>query len=269
MECWSKMCKSHWSVKYWSKSPGQGTCKVSTSRRKTMQDMVVVGLIVEELSIINVKCQGYHVTRPRKVLEPPLPAWGCLVGLGRSVWESCFFLGTCGILNWEDWDWEEPGFWETESAISFCWWVSELAFWISEILPPKSEFTEKGIDLRLSLEDSVRILDPDIANSLLASISSTAIRNDKLVECLRQMTNACTNLRSILVSMSSDCIVLKAEVANRSAYELMEMTFLAWRSIDSRNLDETLIDPVVDKSSFDASLSTLGILDGNCSLWSL
>ena len=36
-------------MKYRSRSPGQGTCQVSTSWRSTMQDMVVVGLIVEVL----------------------------------------------------------------------------------------------------------------------------------------------------------------------------------------------------------------------------
>ena len=39
-----------------SRSPGQGTCQVSTSRRSTVQDMVVVGLIVEEMSNVDVKC---------------------------------------------------------------------------------------------------------------------------------------------------------------------------------------------------------------------
>ena len=94
-----------------------------------------------------------------------------------------------------------------------------------------------------------------MVNSLLANISSTAIRTDTLVECLRQLTNASTNLRSILVSMSSDCITLNAEVANKSAYELIDMTCLACRSLDSRNLEVTLIDPVEDKSSFDTFLS--------------
>ena len=32
-----KMCKRHWSAKYRSRSPGQDTCRVSTSRRSTMQ----------------------------------------------------------------------------------------------------------------------------------------------------------------------------------------------------------------------------------------
>ena len=40
-----------------SRSPGQAICQVSTSRRKTMQDMVVVGLIVEEIEHQRKMCQ--------------------------------------------------------------------------------------------------------------------------------------------------------------------------------------------------------------------
>ena len=42
----SKMCKMHWSAKY--RSPGQDTCRVSTSRRSTMQGLVARGLTLEE-----------------------------------------------------------------------------------------------------------------------------------------------------------------------------------------------------------------------------
>ena len=52
----SKMCQSHWSTKYRSRSPGQGTCHVITSRRSTMQGLVVVGLIVEKIWNIDVNC---------------------------------------------------------------------------------------------------------------------------------------------------------------------------------------------------------------------
>ena len=31
-----KMCQSHWSAQYRSRSPGQGTCRVSTSRRSAI-----------------------------------------------------------------------------------------------------------------------------------------------------------------------------------------------------------------------------------------
>ena len=47
---------SHWSAKYRSRSPGQGTCQVCTSRRSTMQGLVVVCLIVEKIWNVNVNC---------------------------------------------------------------------------------------------------------------------------------------------------------------------------------------------------------------------
>ena len=43
-------------TKYRSKSPGQGICRVSTLRRSTLQGLTVVGLIVEEISNVDVKC---------------------------------------------------------------------------------------------------------------------------------------------------------------------------------------------------------------------
>ena len=45
-----------WSAKYRSRSPSQGTCGVRTLRRSTMQGLMVVGLIVEEILNIDVKC---------------------------------------------------------------------------------------------------------------------------------------------------------------------------------------------------------------------
>ena len=50
------MCQSHWSAKYRSRSQSQGTCRVRTLRRSTMQGLVVVGLIVEEILNVDVKC---------------------------------------------------------------------------------------------------------------------------------------------------------------------------------------------------------------------
>ena len=66
--------ESHWSMKYRSRSPDQGTCKVRTLRRSTMQGLVVVGLTDEAISNVNVKCidvtaalyigQGHQVKNP-------------------------------------------------------------------------------------------------------------------------------------------------------------------------------------------------------------
>ena len=64
---------SQWSAKYRS-SPSQGTCGVRTLRRSTMQGLMVVGLIVEEILNVDVKCvkgtgaqnigQGHRVKIP-------------------------------------------------------------------------------------------------------------------------------------------------------------------------------------------------------------
>ena len=50
-----KMCQSHWSAKYRSRSPGQGICRVSTSRRSTIQGLVVEDITVEDIWKGNVK----------------------------------------------------------------------------------------------------------------------------------------------------------------------------------------------------------------------
>ena len=49
-------CVSHWSAKYRSRPPGQGTCLVSTSRRSTIKDLVVEGLTVEDIWKGDIKC---------------------------------------------------------------------------------------------------------------------------------------------------------------------------------------------------------------------
>ena len=69
-------CVSHWSAKYRSRSPVQGTCRDSTSRRSIMQGLVVVRLIVEKIWNVNVNCvkvtgaqnigQGHWVNVPAK-----------------------------------------------------------------------------------------------------------------------------------------------------------------------------------------------------------
>ena len=43
------MCQRHWSAKYRSRSPGQGTCQVSTSKRSTIQSLVAQSLITEDI----------------------------------------------------------------------------------------------------------------------------------------------------------------------------------------------------------------------------
>ena len=53
-EILNEMCKRYWSAKYRSRSPGQDTCRVSTSRRSTMQGLVARGLTLEEIWNIDV-----------------------------------------------------------------------------------------------------------------------------------------------------------------------------------------------------------------------
>ena len=62
--------------KYRSRSPGQGICRVSTLRRSTLQGLMVVGFIVEEIPNVDAKCvkvtgaqhigQGHWVKVPAK-----------------------------------------------------------------------------------------------------------------------------------------------------------------------------------------------------------
>ena len=62
--------------KYRSRSPGQGICQVCSLRRSTLQDLMVVGLIVEEISNVDTKYvkvtgaqnigQGHRVKVPAK-----------------------------------------------------------------------------------------------------------------------------------------------------------------------------------------------------------
>ena len=62
--------------KYRSRSPGQRICQVSSLRRSTLQGLMVVGLIVEEISNVDTKYvevtgaqnigQGHRVKVPAK-----------------------------------------------------------------------------------------------------------------------------------------------------------------------------------------------------------
>ena len=48
-------CKSQWSAKYRSRSLSQGTSGVHTLRRSTIQGLMFVGLIVEEILNVDVE----------------------------------------------------------------------------------------------------------------------------------------------------------------------------------------------------------------------
>ena len=76
MEERRKRCKSQWSTKYRSRSPCQGTCEVRTLRRSTTRGLMVVGLTVEGILKVDLKCvegtgvqnigQGHRVKIPAK-----------------------------------------------------------------------------------------------------------------------------------------------------------------------------------------------------------
>ena len=55
-------CVSHWSAKYRPRSPGQGTWRVSTSRKSTIQGLDAEGLTVEDIwkgDVKGVKVNGW------------------------------------------------------------------------------------------------------------------------------------------------------------------------------------------------------------------
>ena len=58
--------------KYRSRSPGHGICRVSTLRRSTLQGLMVVGLIVEEISNVDasVKVTGAQHIGHHRVKVP-------------------------------------------------------------------------------------------------------------------------------------------------------------------------------------------------------
>ena len=60
--------------KYRSRSPGQGICRVSTLRRSTLQGLMVVGLIVEEISKVDAKyvkvTRAQNIGRSHRVKVP-------------------------------------------------------------------------------------------------------------------------------------------------------------------------------------------------------
>ena len=74
--------------KYRSRSPGQGICRVSTLRRSTLQGLMVVGLIVEEIS--NVGAKYVNVTGAQNIDQGhpvKIPAESVHLGEAlRKVW---------------------------------------------------------------------------------------------------------------------------------------------------------------------------------------
>ena len=198
--------------------------------------------------------------RREPLLGPPLslPIGGLEVEEDVSLFSGFFWR--LGILKPEEDAWLLCA---TEEAMKLCCWESEFNFWSSAIFPPKRDSAEIGTERSLDFVVSVRILDLSMAASLLACRSSTAKTTDIEEECFKQVTIELSNLFSIGASKLSDSNALTEAAVKRSAYELMETIFLAWRSIVSKLLSGKLTFPEDVKSRREASLSSLGTLSWN------
>ena len=85
---------SHWSAKYRSRSPGQGTCRVSTSRGSTMQDLVAV-YSREDQERQRKLCQSQWSTkyRSRSLGQCTCQVWtGGQGDVSCKVWWLIFFF---------------------------------------------------------------------------------------------------------------------------------------------------------------------------------
>ena len=102
MEGRRKKGKSQWSAKYRSRSPSQGTCGVRTLRRSTMQSLMVVGLIVEEILNVDIKCvKGTGAQNIGQGQRVKIPAESVHLGeaLCKIWWLEVLHLRRSGTLK--------------------------------------------------------------------------------------------------------------------------------------------------------------------------
>ena len=102
MEGQRKRCKSQWSTKYRSRSPSEGTCRVRTLRRSTMQGLMVVGLTVEEILTVDVKCvKGTGAQNIGQGHRVKIPAESVHLGeaLCKVCWLEVLHLWRSGTLT--------------------------------------------------------------------------------------------------------------------------------------------------------------------------
>ena len=88
--------------KYRSRSPGQGLCQVSTLRRSTLQGLMVIGLIVEEIS--NIDSKYVKVTGPQNVgqghrVKIPAQSVHLEEALCKVWWLEVLHLRRSGMLT--------------------------------------------------------------------------------------------------------------------------------------------------------------------------
>ena len=102
MEGQGKRCEGQWSAKYRSRSPSQGICGVRTLRRSTMQGLVVVGLIVEKILNVDLKCvKGTRAQNIGQGHQVKIPAGSVRLGeaLCKVWWLEVLHLRRSGTLT--------------------------------------------------------------------------------------------------------------------------------------------------------------------------
>ena len=102
MEGRRKRCKSQWSAKYRSRSPSEGTCRVCTLRRSTMQGLMVVGRTVKEILNVDVKCvKGTGAQNIGQGHRVKIPAESVHLGeaLCKVWWLEVLYLRRSGTLT--------------------------------------------------------------------------------------------------------------------------------------------------------------------------
>ena len=85
-----------------SRSPSQGTCGVRTLRRSTMQGLMVIGLIVEEILNVDVKCvKGTGVQNIGQGHRVKIPAESAHLGeaLCKVWWLEVLHFRRSGMLT--------------------------------------------------------------------------------------------------------------------------------------------------------------------------
>ena len=145
-------------------------------------------------------------------------------------------------------------------ARNLCCWASKFDLAISFILPSNKDFELIGAFLNSYVELSSSSLDEARAASLLAWNNSVVKSVDMAVACLIDLATASRSLERAATDIDSCCNKRKAAEENRSAWELIATSFLAFLSHASRFLSGIEALPLLEMSRSDASASNWGIL---------
>ena len=145
-------------------------------------------------------------------------------------------------------------------ARNLCCWASKFDLAISFILPSNKDFELIGAFLNSYVELSSSSLDEARAASLLAWNNSVVKSVDMAVACLIDLATASRSLERAATDIDSCCNERKAAEENRSAWELIATSSLAFLSHASRFLSGIEALPLLEMSRSDASASNWGIL---------